>query len=217
MSSGNDWGNFASDRTPDSRRGGGGPSYSEAYQQPPHSPPGGSGGRVILWVFGIIGLLSTVAALACCGVGYFGIRTVRTELAKQFQQQVGNSPEIAEHVGNIETMDLSFQAMGDPANSGKMVFNLRGSEGSAQLAIDPSKAEASPGSAFVLILEDGQRIPLTGVRSAGDEAVVTEPAGPTEPGDAPTSDDAPTETIVPSDADETSPETSVESPAEVLR
>jgi hypothetical protein len=217
MSSGNDWGNFASDRNPNSRRGGGGPSYPEAYQQPPNSPPGGSGGRVLLWVFGIIGLLSTVAALVCCGVGYFGIRTVRTELAKQYQQQVGNSPEIAEHVGNIETMDLSFQAMGDPANSGKMVFNLRGSEGSAQLAIDPSKAEASPGSAFVLILEDGQRIPLTGVRSAGDEAVVTEPAVLMEPADAPTPIDAPAETTVPSEADEASSETSSEPAVEVLR
>lgn len=194
MTRGNDWDNFPEDIKQPFRRVGSDPSLPQGYQ--PSSPPGNSGGRVLLWVFGIIGLISCLAAIACCGVVYFSIHTVRTELAKQVQRQVGTSSEIAEHIGEIESMDLSFQAMGDPANAGKMVFEIRGPRGSGQLVIDPTRMESDPNNAFVLILEDGRRIPLVDVESDPDAAPVDREDAESLDGDA--VNKAPAESEVPS-------------------
>lgn len=140
---------------------GGGNQYSPNY-----SPQPSSGGRVLLWVLGIFGALTLLLLAICCGVGIFGFRTFQTEFSRGVTEQVRNSPEIVQHIGEIEQVDLNFSGMSNPDEAGKMVLNIRGTKGKAKLSVDPTLIEREPEKAYILVLEDGQRIPLTGLGEA---------------------------------------------------
>lgn len=126
--------------------------------------------RLVLLVLGIVFGLFALGALACCGVGYYGVTVFQSELSKQFRQQIEDSPEIAEHIGQIESLQMRFIDSAASGDDDEMIFDISGSKGSGQVMVDVSAASSSqPEGAFVLVLDDGTRLPLTGVKESTGE------------------------------------------------
>jgi hypothetical protein len=138
--------------------------YPQSYSDPGFGPPAKpSGNRTLYWILGIVTVVTFGGALVCCGGGYFVVRFATNQLATEFRKPVQNSPEVAEHIGEIEDMSLSFQAMQAAGDQGKLVFEVKGSKGSGQVVVDLQKADRDPENAFVLVLSDGTRLPMTEV------------------------------------------------------
>jgi hypothetical protein len=146
----------------------------------PEVPQPSSGTRTLVWILGTISLIFCLGAAACCGFGYWGFRQFQDQMSAQIKQAVAKSPEVEEHVGTISEVELSFSAMNLPSESGKMVFDVRGSKGSAQISVDPVLLQKEPEKAFGLLLPSGERIPLTGVSDPLSEPKGAEPP-PTNP------------------------------------
>jgi hypothetical protein len=164
---------------------GGGRAYPQSYNDPSVRPqPPKSSNRTLFWILGIVSFITVGGAIACCGLGYFGIQMATKELATQFRGQIENSPEVAEHIGDVEDMTLSFQAMQQAGEAAKLVFEIKGTKGSGQVSVDLSKAEGkNPEEAFELVLPDGQRIPLTGVKDDELDFEISEPDAESESSD----------------------------------
>lgn len=140
--------------------------YPQSYNDPntPYRQPPRSSNRTLFWVLGIIALLGVLGVVACCGFGYYGFRFISTQFANQLRPQLQNSPEIVEHIGEIQEMALNPQAMQQPDHSGKMVFDVSGTKGTGQVVVDPEKfGDRGIDEDLILILPDGKRIPLTGL------------------------------------------------------
>lgn len=145
------------------QRGGQRP-YPQSYNDPSFgqpTPP--SNNRTLYWILGIVSAVAIGGALVCCGGGYFLVNFATTQLATQFRAPVQNSPEVAEHIGEIEDMTLSFRAMQVAGDQGKLVFEVKGSKGAGKVVVDMAKAEDDPDNAFELVLSDGTRLPMTEV------------------------------------------------------
>ena len=211
-------GNFDPGSVPGGQR-----PYPQSYNDPnfPHRQPPGSGNRTLFWILGIVAAIVILGAIACCGIGYFGVRFVSTEVAKQLRPQLQSSPEIAEHIGEIQEMTLNVQAMQQEDRAGKMVFDITGTKGSGQVIVDPGQFTPEARDEGVeLVLSDGRRIPLTGLGPALQE-VDPEQVDPEAP-DEPRPVDAPPEAepAAPADAEPEQPidsesPTESESPAEI--
>jgi hypothetical protein len=141
------------------------PGRSNHYLPHPGPQPT-SGGRVLLWVLGIFATLTLLLLTICCGVALYGFRIFQNEVSRGITEQVRNSPEIVEHIGEIQQVDLTFSEMSNSEEVGTMVLNVRGTKGSGKLSVNPTLVDGEPEKAYVLILGDGQRIPLTGLREA---------------------------------------------------
>jgi len=158
---------------PDSSSSGNRP-YPQSYSDPGvRQPPPKSNNQALYWILGIVSAVTIGGALVCCGGGYFAVRFATGELANQFRRPIQASPEIAEHIGEIEDMTLSFTAMQAAGDQGKLVFEVKGTKGAGKVEVDLAKTESEDfEEAFVLIKSDGTRVPLTGVdldQMAGDE------------------------------------------------
>lgn len=187
----------------------GGPRpYPQSYNDPnfPHRQPPRSGNRTLFWVLGTLAALGVIGAVACCGFGYYGFQYIGTQLVNQLRPQLQSSPEIVEHIGEIEEMTLNPQAMQQPDHSGKMVFDITGTQGTGQIVMDPEKfGDPSVAEGVVLILPDGNRIPLTGLGpppESIDPAPVAPESGDVPPADAvPPADTIPLEDAVPAETE----------------
>lgn len=163
------------------------PPGDSNHYQPYHGPQPTSGSRVLLWVLGIFATLTLLLLTICCGVALYGFRIFQNEVSRGITEQVRKSPEIVEHIGEIEQVDLTFSEL-STEEAGTMVLHVRGTKGSGKLSVNPTLVDGEPEKAYVLILEDGQRIPLTGLREttsdpAANAAEEAEPA-PSEPAPA---------------------------------
>lgn len=162
----------------------------------PEVPQPSSGTRTLVWILGTISLIFCLGAAACCGFGYWGFGQLQNQMSAQIKEAVAKSPEVEEHVGTISELELSFSAMSLPAESGKMVFDVRGSKGSAQISVDPVFLQKEPEKAFILLLPSGERIPLTGVSDLFSEPNGAEPP-PTNPVPNPSQVEPPASTPTP--------------------
>lgn len=181
MSYDNDWEPRSLPETPQS-----GQSYPPSQYELDNQSGSKSGGRTLLWVIGILAAIGFTGIAVCCGTGYFAWTIARQELAKQVRQQIAGSPEIAEHVGDVESVAINLTATQRSNEPGKMVFDVQGSRGSAQLAVDMSSLDRpDQAEAYLLILPDGQRIPLTGLSGTAREVESEPPPDASLPSDAP--------------------------------
>ena len=119
-----------------------------------------SGSNVWLWVLGIIGGLTVIGALVCCGGGYFGYQAVTNMIAEAYKGQLQGNPVIVEHVGEIETMKLNLTTTQEQAQSsnGMMAFDVVGSKSPATLLV--RQAQGGDGTAIAaaeLLMPDGTR------------------------------------------------------------
>jgi hypothetical protein len=195
----------------------GGRSYPQSYDDPNvpqrRQPPAGN--RKLFWILGIVALVSLGGLVLCCGLGYFVFNMATTGLAQQFQQQIQQSPEIVEHIGDIQTLTISIEATQRAAQEGKkMAYDITGSRGSGQLVVDLSQVEAGRSeAAFELLLPDGRRLPLTAVRPPATEPrppaaeplpvelETTDRPGRGTGADEPDGTETPPEPVIPADTD----------------
>ena len=169
--------------------------------------PRGSSTKFWLLGCGIAGLL---VVLICCGgivmIGQFG----GSMLAGQLREQVDGHPVIEEHIGEIESLEMSWgetferaQAGGDEAE--ELAFTIEGSKGSGVLMVQQDQqGEVSRIESAVLVMPDGNRYPIELEPGLGDvdpgpqgdfgdmiddgvpaEEEVPEPVEPGEPGAEP--------------------------------
>lgn len=170
--------------------------YPQSYNDPnfPHRQPTRSSNRTLFWVLGIIAAIVLIGAVACCGFGYYGFQFIGSQLANQLRPQLQNSPEIVEHIGEIQTMTLNPQAMQQTDHSGKMVFDVTGTQGNGQIVVDPEQlGQQTADEGVVLILPDGRQIPLTGFAPPPPPAD-SEPVDP-KAGDDPPPNDSPDDAV----------------------
>ncbi len=135
------------------QQGGPGTMYSDQQTKK-------SGSNVWLWVLGIIGGLTVLGALVCCGGGYFGYQAVTNMIAEAYKSQLQGNPVIVEHVGEIEFMKLNLTTTQEQAQSsnGMMAFDVVGSKSSATLLV--RQAPGGDGTAIAsaeLLMPDGTR------------------------------------------------------------
>lgn len=124
-----------------------------------------SGSNIWLWVLGIIGGMTVVGALLCCGGGYYGYQAVTNMIAEAYKSQLQGHPVIVEHVGEIESLTFSLTQTQEHAESsdGMMAFDLVGSKGSATLLVEQeSEGDGTGIETAQLVMPDGNRydIPL---------------------------------------------------------
>lgn len=205
-------GHFGPESPQDGQREGGQRTYPQNFNDPlfPQPPPA-RGNRTLLWVLGILALLTVVGFVACCGIGWFVFRTTSDELGRQVQAEIAGSPEIAEHIGEIESTRLNVQAMQNTEN--QLVLDVQGSKGSGQVLVDMGWLEQRDGdSSLELRLPDGQRLPITGTRSeqrrlerqeadAAADAAEPEPGATAEPAGTPDPSAAEPEAVQDADPD----------------
>lgn len=158
-------GHFGPESPQGGQREGGQRAYPQNFNDPLYPPrPPARGNRTLLWVLGILALLAVIGFAACCGIGWFVFRTTSDELGRQVQAEIAGSPEIAEHIGEIESTRLNVQAMQNTEN--QLVLDVRGSKGSGQVLVDIGWLEQRDSeSSLELRLPDGQRLPITGTQS----------------------------------------------------
>jgi hypothetical protein len=97
-----------------------------------------STGKILLIVFGVGGLM----VLLCCGgfivMGMFGFNAGMSQLSEQVTAQLQGNEVIEKHLGTLESCKFNFMATTkraqDTGEQGQMVFDLKGSNGSATLA-----------------------------------------------------------------------------------
>ena len=188
--------------------------YPQSYNDPnfPHRQPARSGNRTLFWVLGIIHAIVLVGALACCGVGYYSFQFIGSQLANQLRPQLQNSPEFVEHIGEIQTMTLNPQAMQQADHSGKMVFDVSGTQGNGQIVVDPEQfGSQAADESVILILPDCRRAPRTGLAPppppVDPEPADAEAGGEPPPGDSP-------DGSVPPEAEPESPTDAESAPAD---
>jgi hypothetical protein len=145
------------------------PENTQAYAPAP------SGSRYKGCLIGCA-IAGTVSLLVCCGGGYFLTQTAFKTIAAETQRQLADDPVILEHIGEIESIEISMsgiieeaQKAGEQGGEGKLVFEIEGSKGSGQLILDPNQA---PGSESTLVMPDGSRHTITsfGQSEAAEDA-----------------------------------------------
>ena len=128
-------------------------------------PPQRGASRVWLWVLGTIGILVVLAALVCCGGGYFAWQFGSEALAKAMIEELQGNPVIEEHIGEIERAEMNLQATAEEQENvpNSLTFDIEGPKGEGRLVVrqDPGAEKPSVSSA-VLVLPDGTRHQVLG-------------------------------------------------------
>jgi hypothetical protein len=92
--------------------------------------------KVVLLVLGGLGCLGLLLVLVCAGFGWFGLKMVKDQAQVALQQ----NPVIQEHIGEIESIEMNVIAAGAQGGAagggGAFVFDLVGSKGSGQAAVE---------------------------------------------------------------------------------
>jgi hypothetical protein len=106
------------------------PVYGYGY---PPIPPQKPRSRRRFWIFVGVGVLLLVV-LCCAGViglGFYGFNLIETEV----RDLVRDDPVIVEHIGEIETFDVDFNASGDIKDDDTFVYQVKGTKGSGVLTV----------------------------------------------------------------------------------
>jgi len=118
------------------------------------NPPEPKKNTVLYWVLGILGIVTVVGALVCCGGGFLLYRVGTQAIAGAISTAVAEDPKIVEHIGTIQSSTTNVSA----SNKEKLVFDIVGDKGSGQLevSIEDVSGDNSP-QKCVLVLPSGER------------------------------------------------------------
>lgn len=137
------------------------PQKDQGYAWDQNVPPKPKRGKGCLIGCGIAAILGLVV---CCGGPVLLVNTGVGALGEQLQRQVANNPAIVEHIGDIQSFEVSWSATIEEAQrtgeqDAGLVFEIKGSEGSGRLLIKGDQGGGGLDSA-TLILPDDTRIPI---------------------------------------------------------
>ena len=96
---------------------------------PPPQPPAKPRSR-LLWV--LLGVGGLIGALCCGGFGvlaYFGLELISTEV----RNQVRDHPVVVQHIGVIESFEVSFIESAATNDDETFVYHVKGTKGSGVL------------------------------------------------------------------------------------
>ncbi len=135
----------------------------QGYAQSPTAKKGGKG---CLLGCGIVGLLSV---LVCCGGGALMTQFGLGVLASEYEQQLAGNPVIEEHIGEIESLDVSWTATFREAQKAEeqgeespFAFEIKGSKGSGTLLVRQDRAgDGTEIGSATLVMPDGSRHAVT--------------------------------------------------------
>ncbi len=170
--------------------GNSGASYGQA-------PPKKSTAKYWLLGCGITGLL---AVLVCCGGSLLMTQFGLGMLAGEFQKQLDGNPVIVEHIGDIESMSMSWGdtiqgAQNAEGGAEEMAFAITGTKGSGTVYIRQDKSGDGTGMQSArLVMTDGTSYPIELAPSFDQDVNLDEMF---DEGQAPTENSAPFEDLVP--------------------
>lgn len=133
-----------------------GASYGEA-------PPKKSKAKFWLLGCGITGVLGFVV---CCGGGVAVTQFGLTMLAGEFKKQLDGNPVIVEHIGDIESLEMSWSdtfagAQNADGGAEELAFQIKGTKGSGVVMIQQDQSGDGTGmESATLVMEDGSRFPI---------------------------------------------------------
>jgi hypothetical protein len=116
------------------------------------------------------GIAAALSLLLCCGGGLVLTQFTFSMIASEYQRELAGNPVIVEHIGEIQSLDVSWggifeeaQKAGEQGGQGSLVFDVEGSKGSGRIVVEPDQGQAGGGGdlgAGTLIMPDGNRYPL---------------------------------------------------------
>lgn len=138
------------------------PGYAQA-------PPPAKKSSAKFWLIGC-GVTGLLGVFVCCGGGLLMTQFGMSMLAAQFQNQLEGNPVIVEHIGEIESMNMSWGETMKAAQSGdgqELAFAINGSKGSGTILVVQDKSGDGSGiQSATLVLADGSRHPIELVPTA---------------------------------------------------
>ena len=161
----------------------------EAPHQFGGAPQQGSS-RIWLWVLGTVGVLVVLAALVCCGGGYFVWQFGSEALARSVREDLQGNPVIEEHIGEIESVQMNLQATAQEQENvpNSITFDIEGTQGEGRLVVLQQAGAEGTISSAVLVLPDGTRhqvLPLEGEPAETPETPAETPETPAETPETP--------------------------------
>ena len=150
---------------------------NQVFGSPP-PPRSSSPWAWCLWIVIIGGLLLVLAMVALVAFGW-GLFSDEAKSALQ------DDPAIREHIGTIESMELSFDATSDAPGTNEFVWDVEGDKGKgrvlAHLVTDEDGERLESGT---LTLPDGREVPLGDARE-GEPSIDPPPTLEPAPAGAP--------------------------------
>lgn len=144
------------------------PSQSNSMGGPGSGPPPK---KKWPWIVGTILGLGFLSMLVCCGVAYYAYSQIGglSAVFEPVKAELNQMADVNDEVGEIETMSMNF---GDTVTEAEknpdfIVFDLKGTTGSAQVAVKVS--DDGGVEEAVLILPDGTRKPVDVTKTSGDD------------------------------------------------
>lgn len=134
-------------------------SPAEAYQTPTGPAPANRSSKSWIWVLGLVAVILIGGLVICCGVVFWGYTTGASQLADQVQADIADHPAIQEHIGDIESLELSLQESAKLGEQGRVVLPIKGSKGEG-IIIGSQVPGGQSLDDLVLETPDGERYPL---------------------------------------------------------
>jgi hypothetical protein len=126
---------------------GGSPNPYAGTFGPQQPPPKKS--NIWLWLLGGFGLAGVLFCGCCGGFFYFGLSQVNNAM----QQEVAGHPDIAKHLGEIQSMSMNVIATGEETDKrgdgvSVLVYDVKGSNGKKGQLLGAQARNPQPGDFF---------------------------------------------------------------------
>lgn len=126
--------------------------------------------NTLLYVLGGLGAFVVLLCCGCGGVGMYFANFGLGQVANQVKPQLAADPVITQHLGNLQTAEISFQTIAEAAKDPQhqragrdMGIRVKGDKGSGLVVgkIDQSNPAQARIRNAVLVLPSGESYPLS--------------------------------------------------------
>lgn len=141
--------------------------YSASNPSTPPTTPKKS--NTLLYVLGGIGAFLLLVCCGCGGLSMYFANFGLGQVAAQVKPQLASDPVIQEHIGNLQSTEISFQSIAEAAQNAEhqragrdMGVRVKGDKGSGLVVgkMDQSNPSQARIRNAVLVLPSGESYPL---------------------------------------------------------